>query len=185
MKRGYRFAGALCLFVLVACAPPTEDKLSEIREDVLHFVHGEEYLLPSLDSARTIVYLAAYPPTRDRDQLSRQQEALHRLFRNADLGAIYIVERPTAHDLVRPLADEKRITVRPFSPSSGPDLLDQLLEEATGSPTLVLSSTANREMMITTDISPEWKGWSTNSEYELGVVIHHPNAGIQLMKFPY
>ncbi|MBK7342449.1 MAG: hypothetical protein IPJ06_04670 [Saprospiraceae bacterium] len=49
--------------VLVACAPPTEDKLSEIRKMSCIFVHGEEYLLPSLDSARTIVYLAAYPPT--------------------------------------------------------------------------------------------------------------------------
>lgn len=180
-----RFVQISLLLHLIACAAPEENKLVSIQEDALLFKDGGQYDLPPADSARAVVFLVAYPPTRERAQLESESQAILHLFRDARIGEIYILERPTARELIRPLIEETGLSVQTFPSSSGADVLDRLLLEATGKPIIILSSTATREAMITAHIAPDWEGWRTGSEDELAVVVYHPDAGIQLMKFPF
>lgn len=180
-----RFIQVLLLLQLTACVAPEENKLISIQEDALQFQDGGQYDLPPADSSRAVIFLVAYPPTRERAQLESESQALLHLFRDARMGEIYILERPTARELIRPLIEATGLTVQTFPSSSGADVLDRLLLEATGQPIMILASTATREAMITAHIAPDWEGWRTGSEDEMAVVVFHPNAGIQLMKFPF
>ncbi|MCF8238406.1 MAG: hypothetical protein K9I85_09650 [Saprospiraceae bacterium] len=168
-----------------ACRTDQKDVLVSVNEDRLQFEKGEDYPLSLSDTSTTIVFLASYLPTFDPEALTRQASSLERLFRQAPLDGLHVLNRPSAYDLVQPLADQHSLQLESFSFQEGAEVLDRLLLEEKGHPQLIVSSVTSRAAMISARIEPDWREEGEYITAQLVVIIHHPQAGIQLMKFPY
>ncbi len=176
----------ICTVCLVmACQSPDGDLLIAVGQDGLVFDQGRVYPLSLTDTNTTTIFLATYQPTLDPDALQLQAESLNSLFRETPLSGIHLLNRPTVFELVAPLSDAHQLEPRVFALQDGPDVLDRLLLEEKGRPQLVITSVSARLAMISERIEPEWLEAEDDQNPRLVVIIHHPNAGIQLMKFPY
>ncbi|MEZ5031657.1 MAG: hypothetical protein R2787_09675 [Saprospiraceae bacterium] len=174
----------ILLLLMPACVPDTPDLLQSIDSEGLHFTSGQTWALAE-DTGQLILFLLAYAPTDPPPRLAAFGERVGVLFRDAGIAGIYILDRPSALDVIQPLGLATSAPIHPFAYEDARDTLDHILTLDNPAPRLMITSLSVREELLSSRFPVDRQDWTDQGTDDLAVLVLRPRIGLQIMKFPF